>query len=426
MRSLAPATLAIVLALAPAAVRAQHWTCTSHASHHAIQLTAATTFTPAAAGWDVLPPPESITASGCSSAKSFFFSAPVAEGNYEVTVELGGNTPAVTTVKAEARRIMLARIATAANQTTTERFIVNVRVPQIAGDGEVHRKPREMNSLDWDNKLTLEFAGDHPSVRSIAIRPAPAYTHTVYLAGDSTVVDQDLEPWAAWGQMLPAFFDSHIAIANNAESGETIRSFESENRFAKIFSVIKPGDYLFFQFAHNDQKPGRGYVSPEQYTELLDKYIAKARAAGATPVLVTSMNRRSFDATGHITDTLAPYPETMRKVAQDQHVALIDLNAMSKQLYEAIGEPHSTSLFVYAPANTYPNQPVALHDDTHFNAYGAWELARCVVLGIQQDKLPLAKFLRPQPPFDPSHPDAASAVALPQTPFFDATKPYER
>jgi hypothetical protein len=163
------------------------------------------------------------------------------------------------------------------------------------------------------------------------------------------------------------------------------------------------------------------------YEGLLRKYIAMARDHRATPVLVTSMNRRTFDASGYVTDTLAPYPDIMRKVAAAEQVAVIDLNAMSRQLYEAIGEAHSKSLFVYAAPNTYPNQPEALHDDTHFNGYGAYELARCVVLGIQQINLPLASELRPpHGRFDPAHPDAPAAVALPVTPFFDLEKPYER
>jgi len=142
---------------------------------------------------------------------------------------------------------------------------------------------------------------------------------------------------------------------------------------------------------------------------------------------VTSMNRRTYDSEGHVKDSLAPYPETMRSVAASEHVPLIDLNALSKTLYEVIGEKNSRSLFVYAPANTYPDQPAALHDDTHFNNYGAYELARCVVLGIQQNSIPLSRFLRdPQSRFDPSRPDAPGTVLLPGTPFVDIQTPYER
>ncbi|SEG72220.1 Lysophospholipase L1 [Bryocella elongata] len=411
---------------------AQTFSCAASGSHGVQLLRASSVATASAAGFDFGTVPDHFDGRGCSAAKDFYLSIPAKDGNYRVTVTLGGSVDAVTTVRSEARRLMLARVATKAGKISTASFVVNVRTPEVAGqtkpDGSpqvVKRKPRELNSLDWDSKITLEFAGDRPSL--VSVRVEPADVPTVYLAGDSTVVDQDNEPWAAWGQMLPAFFGDRVAISNQAESGETIRSFDGELRFAKIFSTIRKGDYLFFQFAHNDQKPGGGYVSPEMYTGLLTRYIAKAREIGATPVLVTSMNRRTFDAEGHITDTLAPYPELMRKVAAEQKVALIDLNAMSKTLYEAIGEPTSRSLFVYAAPNTYPRQPEALHDDTHFNGYGAYELARCVVRGIVEDRLPLASLLRDQHPhFDPQHPDTASAVALPEAGFYDLEKPYER
>jgi lysophospholipase L1-like esterase len=418
--------------VAPAQTAAKTYRCGAKPGDRSTVLTANSLYAPNGAGFDLGMAPEKVDASGCSSSKSFFFSAAVPEGNWRVSVVLGGSEASVTTVRAEARRLMLPWIATGAGKTRALDFIVNVRRPEIAGqtdpDGKplvVKRKPREINSLDWDDKLTLEFGGDHPSVQSIRIEPADV--PTVYLAGDSTMVDQDNEPWAAWGQMLPAFFDSKISIANDAESGETIRSFEGERRFAKIFSTIRKGDYLFIQFAHNDMKKGSGYVPPEMYTQLVDKYVAMARERGANPVLVTSMNRRTFDESGKVTDSLAPYPDTMRAIAKDQHAPLIDLNAMSKTLYESFGPEPAKSLFVYAPPNTYPNQAEALHDDTHFNSYGAYELARCIVLALQQMNSPLVAYLRePKLRFDPAKPDAAAGLKFPQTPFFDLEKPYER
>ena len=154
------------------------------------------------------------------------------------------------------------------------------------------------NHQHYQNKTDQDLITD--SVNTVS------YTHLIYLAGDSTVVDQDVEPWAAWGQMLPRFFRPGVVVANHAESGETTRSFVTEQRLAKIMSLIQPGDYLFIQFAHNDQKPNA--VSLEDYKKLLIDYIAQARAKRATPVLVTSMNRRTFDAEGKITNSLAAYP----------------------------------------------------------------------------------------------------------------------
>ncbi len=219
-------------------------------------LTPATRFTDTTAGFDLLPSP-TVTEKSCTSDKPFFFSVPIPEGSYRITVVLGGPKPSVTTVRAEGRRLMLEKIPAAANDSVTRTFDTNVRYPEINGDPEdkVKLKPRELGILDWDHKLTLEFNGDHPSVRSIDIEPIP-HEPVIYLAGDSTVVDQYYEPWAAWGQMLPRFFLPGIVVANHAESGETIKSFVGEERLTKIMTTMKPDDYLFIQFAHNDMKPG--------------------------------------------------------------------------------------------------------------------------------------------------------------------------
>ncbi|HEU4636377.1 MAG TPA: rhamnogalacturonan acetylesterase [Edaphobacter sp.] len=352
-------------------------------------------YTASTAGFDLVAPPSQQTKTGCASDAPFFVSFPATDGNYRVTVELGGDAAATTTVRAESRRLMLEQEATKPGQYSTESFVVNVRTPSIRGGDRVHLKPREIGALDWDDKLTLEFNGQHPSVHRIkveAVKDVP----TVYLAGDSTVVDQDKEPWAAWGQMLPRFFGPKVAIANHAESGETIRSFETEKRWEKIFSTIKAGDYLMLQFAHNDQKPGRGYVPAEtDYTALVEKYVAQARSVGAHPILVTSMNRRSFDDAGKITDTLAPYPQTLRKIAAEQKLPLVDLNAMSKVMWEAMGPEGTLKAFVHYPANTFPGQTTELADNTHFNSYGAYELALCVVQSLRDQNSPLARWMRP-------------------------------
>src|SRR5260370_23937822 len=138
--------------------------------------------------------------------------------------------------------------------------------------------------------------------------------------------------------MLPRFFKPGVAIANHAESGETLKAFMGERRLEKILDTIKSGDYLFIQFAHNDQKQGANYLDPfTTYKEYLKRYINAAREKGAVPVLVTSMNRRTFDSGGRITNSQGDYPEAVRQTAKEENVALIDLNAMSKIFYEALG-----------------------------------------------------------------------------------------
>ena len=192
----------------------------------------------------------------CMSEQPFYFSVALPEGNYRVRLIFGDAAAATTTtVKAELRRLMLEKVETAPGKFVERTFTVNVRTPQIADGGEVRLKDRERSSeaWAWDEKLTLEFNHARPSICAIEINrveDAP----TVYLLGDSTVADQPLEPYNSWGQMLPRFFASEAAIANHAESGESLRSSLAAGRLKKVSSLIKRGDYLFIQFGHNDQK----------------------------------------------------------------------------------------------------------------------------------------------------------------------------
>ena len=360
-----------------------------------------------------------------TSRQPFYFSVAVPEGNYNVTVTLGDVKGSATNfIKAESRRLLLPTTATKPGQLITQTWTINVKNRRIAGGGEVSLKPRELNKLDWDDKLTLEFDGEPSALVALEIAPAPAAT-TVFLAGNSTVVNQDDEPWAAWGQMLPSFFQPGVAVANHAESGLSLSSFLSSHRLEKVLSVLKPGDYLFIEFGHNDQKEKGPNDGPFlAYTERLKLFISETRRKGGIPVLVTSTSRRSFGAGGKIENSLGDFPAAVRQVAQQENVPLIDLNAMTTKLYDAVGEEESKKLFVHYPANSYPGQPQPLADNTHFNPYGAYEVARCVVEGMKTAKLGLVKFLRPGiPPFDPAHPDALAQWQWPDSPRSAVTKP---
>ena len=133
---------------------------------------------------------------------------------------------------------------------------------------------------------------------------------TIYIAGDSTVTDQAEVPWAGWGQLLPRFFKpDRVVVSNHAESGETLSSFLGERRMEKLLTTLRAGDYLLIQFGHNDMKQtGPDAGAFKNYTRLLKEFIATARQHGATPVLVTPMNRLSFDATGKIPSRSATIP----------------------------------------------------------------------------------------------------------------------
>lgn len=360
-----------------------------------------------------------------TSAQPFYFSVNVPEGNYNVTVTLGDLKGASSNfIKAESRRLLLETTATRPGQVVTQTWTINVKNRRIASGGEVSLKPRELAKLDWDDKLTLEFDGAPSAVVALEITPAPQAT-TVFLAGNSTVVDQDDEPWAAWGQMLPRFFGPGVAVANHAESGLSLASFLGSHRLEKVLSVMKPGDYLFIEFGHNDQKEKGPNDGPFlAYTERLKLFVNEARKKGGLPVLVTSTSRRSFGAGGRIENSLGDFPAAVRQVAQQENVPLIDLNTMTTKLYEAMGEGKSKKAFVHYPANSYPGQPAPLADNTHFNPYGAYEVARCVVEGMKAAKLDLVKYLRPGPlPFDPAQPDALAQWRWPESPRSAVTKP---
>lgn len=346
--------------------------------------------------------------------RPFYFSVAVPEGNYRVSVTFGAPTAASNnTVKAESRQLMLERVDTAPGDFVTRSFFVSVRNPSVPppeknapGGSAVVLNDREIGLLRWDDKLTLEFNGSAPAVREVAIEPAEV--PTVFLAGDSTVTDQGYEPAASWGQMLPRFL-GHVAVANHAESGETLKSFISGLRLAKVLSQLKAGDYLFIQFGHNDEKKSwpQTYVEAHTtYAAYLRVFIAEARLRGATPVLVTPMQRRIFDDHGRIKNSHGDYPAAVREVAAAEHVALIDLEKMSVAFYEALG-----------PARA----PLAFNnggqDVTHHDNYGAYELAKCVVQGIRDARLPLAQVITPDfTGFDPAHPDPIENFHLPASP----------
>lgn len=355
----------------------------------------------------------------------FFFSADVPEGNYKVTVTLGSKDAATcTTVKSESRRLMLENISTEKGKFVTKTFTVNVRNTKIGDADSVRIKPREIGKLIWDNKLTLEFNGDNPAIAQIKIEKVDNLV-TLFLAGDSTVVDEANEPWSGWGQLLPRFLNSDISVANYAESGEAANSFVSSKRFAKLLSEMKAGDYLFIQFGHNDQKQkGEGKGPYASYTRDLKYLIDEARAKGGIPVLVTSMNRRTFDQEGKITNSHGDYPDAVRKLARQENVSLIDLNAMSKTLYEAWGDEGSKKAFVHFPAGTFPGQEKDLADNTHFNPYGGYELAKCIVQGIKDNNIPVKKYIvKDFKGFDPAHPDAFESVRIPRSPLYSMVKP---
>jgi lysophospholipase L1-like esterase len=345
-------------------------------------------------------------AGAITSGQPFLFSVAVPEGNYRVTVTLGDPTAdAVTTVKAESRRLMLEGIHTAAGKSETRTFTVNVRTPKISNGNEVNLDSREMNlstheaiSRDWDDKLTLQFSDSHPAVSAIEIRKVDDAV-TVFITGDSTVTDQPGGPISTWGQNVTRWFTSAVAVANHAESGETLKGFLKERRWEKLLDSIKPGDYVIIEFGCNDsKKSGPQNIYPNQnfsetyveagttYKELLKQFAADVRKKNAFPIIASCSARRQDSMRP---GSLQAYADAAAAAAKEIGVPFIDLNSMGLEMNAALGADVAK----------------AYNDQTHPSEYGGYLQSKCIALGIKQDNLPLAKYIVTDlGDFDPRHP----------------------
>jgi len=344
----------------------------------------------------------------------FAFSVAVPDGNYRVTVTIGNKRRAgQTVVRAESRRHFVDLVTTRKGQYETVTFVVNKHSPvigsQVSGVKEtvVKLKPREVGYKNWDDSLTISFCGPAPAVQRIRIEPDTTAT-TVFLCGNSTVVDQEDEPWASWGQMITRWFTPRVVIANYAESGLSCTSFLAQLRLDKILSQLKKGDYVIVEFGHNDEKEKKaGDGAWYSYSRNLKIFVDRVREAGGQILFCTPTARRFFnDDHRTIRNTHGDYPEAMKTVACREQVPVIDLTAMSTVFYEALGVDGSKKSLVHYPANTFPGQDKPLADNTHFNPFGAWEIAKMVVMGLKQMNSPLADGLCSDwQDFDPARPD---------------------
>ncbi|MFJ9634294.1 rhamnogalacturonan acetylesterase [Streptomyces sp. NPDC101175] len=197
---------------------------------------------------------------------------------------------------------------------------------------------------------------------------------TLFIAGDSTAAQKYVPeaPETGWGMALPFFLRKGVRVANHAVNGRSSKSFIDEGRLAAILSVIRPGDLLLVQFAHNDEKtadPTR-YTEPwTTYQDCLRRYLDGARSRGARPVLATPVERRRFDADGNALATHGDYPAAMRALARQEGVALLDIEALSLALWQRLGVEETKVYFNWTDTE---------QDNTHFNPPGAIAVARLV------------------------------------------------
>lgn len=281
------------------------------------------------------------------------------QGNYKVTVTICASHPLKNALIYTGRRRLAYRGDIPAG-TFTHTMMVNV----------CDIVPRGHTEVFTDKTLDITVVADKPRISGITVEEAEC--PTVYIAGDSTVTDQSADyPYApgtsysGWGQMISAYFDDRIAVSNHAHSGLTTESFRKEGHYAIVERYVRPGDFIFYQFAHNDQKleelKARG-----GYYDNLTRYIAECRDKGAYPLLVTPIARNTWKGNdGSYNDLLAEYAEVCKEIGEALEVPVLDLHQLSMEFVVKHGLEGSKPYY-------FPN------DYTHSNDYGAYYMAGLV------------------------------------------------
>lgn len=222
---------------------------------------------------------------------------------------------------------------------------------------------------------------------------------SIYTIGDSTMANKpnpDQNPERGWVQLLPGFFNDQITIINKAVNGRSTRSFIDEGRWKEVYEALKPGDYVFIQFGHNDQK----FKSPDRYTNPhtayrhnLIKFVEQSRSKGAIPILFSSIVRRNFNEFQTFVDTHGDYPLETRLVAQQYEVDFIDLQYLTELLEMSYGQEKSKELHLHYAAGEIPYYPKGKHDNTHLSVLGATEVCKLVIKELKATNHPLSSYL---------------------------------
>ncbi|MEV0178676.1 rhamnogalacturonan acetylesterase [Streptomyces sp. NPDC050625] len=284
----------------------------------------------------------------------------VPPGTYDVRVRLGGEAAASTSISGETRRSLLPETPADAGRHVTRSFTVDVRTPE-----------GEPTGADGTPGLDLAIGGRAPALADIRVTPAP-HSRRIVLIGDSTVCYQAGDPYSGWGQQLPQYLRRGVSVANYADSGEsTVTYLQDPRLWATVQPLIRPGDLVLIQLAHNDKT-----TDEATYRANLETLVAGVRVRGGEPVLVTPIVRRWFNADGTLNNNTAllvnglgvDHPAVVRSVAAAEEVPLIDLTAKTKSLVESLGVEGSKALYLYNEKR----------DNTHTSVRGATAYASLV------------------------------------------------
>ncbi len=253
------------------------------------------------------------------------------------------------------------------------------------------------HSIWWRRYLSVIFG----LLAGIQGTQATAASPTLHLAGDSTMAIKApyMRPETGWGEPFADFFAAPLRIHNHAMNGRSTRTFLEEGRWQALLDALNAGDFVLIQFGHNDEsrnKPDR-YTTPEAFKQNLQRFVADVRAKQATPILLTPLTRRQFDADGKVLET-HEYSSLVREVAQQAKVSWIDLDALSRAHFAKMGIERSAARFLHLAAGEHPFYPAGVSDNTHLSPLGASEVAILVLRELQRQQSPLLRYQRPPDP----------------------------
>jgi lysophospholipase L1-like esterase len=217
----------------------------------------------------------------------------------------------------------------------------------------------------------------------------------IFLAGDSTMSIKETKsyPETGWGMPFAFFWNAEVAVVNKAKNGRSTRTFIEEGIWSSIMDEMSAGDYVLIQFGHNDESKEKvdRYSTPDQYKANLEKFVTETRNNSGIPILLSPVSRRKFDKQGLALETHAEYSAFVREVSQKLNVPFIDLDAMSRELYQQMGEENSKLLFLQLKPGEHPNYPEGKDDNTHFNELGARLIAQLVLREMKNLELGICK-----------------------------------
>ena len=240
---------------------------------------------------------------------------------------------------------------------------------------------------------------------------------SVFIVGDSTAANKshpETNPERGWGMALQGFFDSKIRVDNHALNGRSSKSFIGEGHWAKVLDLIKPGDYVIIQFGHNDEKKKADrYTEPgTTFDATLARYVTETREKGGIPVLMNSVVRRNFFRKSDngiddeslrntvytdekinsdtLIDTHGAYLLSPRNVAKKMNVPFVDANKITHDYEQSLGIIGSRKLHMWFKPGEIASIPKGRQDNTHYNIYGADQVAHLLCKAICRELPELA------------------------------------